>query len=90
MGEMVAIYFVLGGTVSPILNTSPQTILNPMLLGQPISVNMELSYAGSLDGTLPGPAVYFLGVMLFLMVGIANIAIRMVLARSNKTTEPQK
>ena len=88
MGEMVAIYFVLGGTVTPTLLRSPTLIFNPLVQGQTLSINMEASYNGSLDGLgLPGPAVYFLGITLFVIVGLLNIAVRVISARTNKTTE---
>jgi phosphate transport system permease protein len=86
MGEMVAVFFVLKGTVPTSLLRSPLTILNPLITSQTLSINMENSYTSALDGLgLPGPSVYFLGVALFVMVGAVNIAIRVILARRSTT-----
>jgi phosphate transport system permease protein len=80
MGEMVALAFVLNGTVPTLLLTKPWTILNPLIQSQTLSINMERSYLAALDGLgAPGPSVYFLGVALFVMIGAINIAIRVFL-----------
>ncbi len=88
MGEMVALSFVLSGTITVSLITKPWSILNPLVTSQTLSINMEHSYTASLDGAgYPGPSVYFLGVTLFVMIGLVNIVIRTILARSKTTAE---
>lgn len=87
MGEMVALSFVLNGTITGSLIKSPWIIFNPLILSHPLSINMEQSYLSALDGVgLPGPSIYFLGVALFAMVGLVNIVTRRVLARNNQTS----
>jgi ABC-type phosphate transport system permease subunit len=87
MGEMVALSFVLSGTITGSLITAPWTILNPLIVSNTLSINMEHSYLAALDGAgYPGPSVYFLGVSLFVMVGSVNIIMRRVLAGNTKTT----
>lgn len=88
MGEMVALYFVLNGTISSALLSSPLAIFNPLARTSTLSIVMETSYNASLDGAgPPGPAVYFLGFLLFAMVGLVNILIRMTLAKRTNTQE---
>ena len=86
MGEMVAIYWVLSGTVTPSLFNSPITILNPFVNAQTLSILMETTYVGTQDSTSsPGAGVYALGFILFVVIGVVNIAARTVIARQNKT-----
>ena len=86
MGEMVALYWVLAGTVTPSLFNSPITILNPFVNAQTLSILMETTYVGTQDSTSsPGAGVYALGFILFAIIGIVNIAARAVISRQNKT-----
>lgn len=87
MGEMVALAFVLNGTIPTALINAPYQILNPLIQSQTLSINMERSYMATLDGLgYPGPSVYFLGVLLFVMIGAINLAVRVILARSTAST----
>jgi len=88
MGEMVALYFVLNGSISSSLLTSPLAIFNPLARTSTLSIIMETSYNASLDGAgPPGPGVYFLGFLLFAIVGIINVAVRVILAKRTTTQE---
>jgi ABC-type phosphate transport system permease subunit len=88
MGEMVAIYWVLtaSGTVTPSLYNSPITILNPFVNAQTLSILMETTYVGTKDSTAsPGPGVYAVGFILFVIIGVVNIAARTIIARRSNT-----
>lgn len=79
MGEMVAIQWVLGGTVSSALFNSPLTIFNPFIQSQTLSILMQNVYVGAQDSTSsPGAGVYAVGFFLFVLIGLVNIAARTV------------
>jgi phosphate transport system permease protein len=86
MGEMVALNWVLHGAITPILMQSPSyLILSPLLQTQTMSIIMENSYLSAMDQTAsPGPGIYAIGFILFVMIGAINIFARMILANSNK------
>ena len=89
MGEMVAIYWVLKITVPTALLNSPFLILNPLEHSQTLSIILENSYTSTLDGFgAPDSGVFAVGLALFVMIGIVNIVIRIVLqGRSEATAE---
>jgi len=88
MGEMVAISYVLWGTVPTALLYNPLMVLNPMVKTWTLSMNMESSYIGALDATgNPGAGPYALGCILFIMIGLVNIASRILLSNRGKVME---
>ncbi len=90
MGEMVAIYWVLGGTITPALVNSPSLLLfDPLVNSKTLSILMENGYTSALDSTSrPGPSIFAVGFILFVMIGIVNIVARRSLAgRSKRLTE---
>lgn len=90
MGEMVAIYWVLKVTIPTALLNSPWLILNPLEHSQTLSIILENSYTSTLDGFgAPGPSIFAVGLALFVMIGIVNVAIRMILRSRNQTTAEQ-
>ena len=87
MGEMVAIYWVLRVTVPTALLNSPFLILNPLEHSQTLSIILENAYTSTLDGFgAPGPSVFAVGLALFVMIGIVNVAIRIILHGRSQTT----
>jgi len=88
MGEMVALNWVLNGAIYQALMQSPSyLILNPLIQTQTLSIIMENGYSSAMDQTAsPGPGIYALGFILFVMIGMVNIAARMALANQNKKT----
>jgi phosphate transport system permease protein len=88
MGEMVALSWVLVGTVPTTLLLNPILIFNPMFKAQTLSIVMERTYLGALDATsTPGAGAYAVGFILFVMIGTINVASRMILANRGKTME---
>lgn len=89
MGEMVALNWVLNGTILPSLVLSPSLeILNPLIQTKTMSIIMENAYNSAMDSTgSPQSGVYAVGFILFIMIGAINIGARTVLARNKKTTE---
>jgi phosphate transport system permease protein len=89
-GEMVALAFVLNGTIYPPLVASPSyLILNPFIQTKTLSIIMENGYMSAMDSTgSPEPCIYAIGFILFLMIGAILVATRITLAnRGNKGTE---
>lgn len=90
MGEMVAINWVLSGTVTPALIQSPSLLaFNPMVTSKTLSIIMENAWYSSFDsaGTAP-PTTYSIGFLLFIIIGAVNIVARQSLAsRSKRVTE---
>ena len=90
MGEMVALNWVLNGAITSALVQSPSyLILNPLIQSKTLSIIMEIGYTSAMDSTCcPGPSIYAVGFILFVMIGAVNIAARMSLAnRSKRMTE---
>ena len=86
MGEMVALNWVLNGPITQALDKSPSLlILNPLVQTQTLSILMERGYLSAQDSTsAPGPSIYAIGFILFIMIGVVNIAARTSLANRNK------
>jgi ABC-type phosphate transport system permease subunit len=86
MGEMVAINWVLRGTVASALIHNPVLILNPVYDTLTLSIAMENGYAaaGDLSATVPA-SVFALGFLVFVIVGVVNISARALLANRSKT-----
>ncbi len=90
MGEMVALNWVLNGAITSALVQSPSyLILNPLIQSKTMSIIMEVGYTSAMDSTsAPGPSIYAIGFILFVMIGAVNIVARMSLAnRSKRMTE---
>jgi len=89
MGEMVAISWVLNGTIYPPLVQSPSyVILNPLIQTKTLSIIMENGYLSAMDvNGAPGPGIYALGFILFAIIGVVNIAARRVLANQKTKME---
>jgi ABC-type phosphate transport system permease subunit len=87
MGEMVALNWVLNGTITPALVQSPSLlILNPLIQSKTMSILMENGYTSAMDSTgSPAAGIYAIGFILFVMIGAVNIAARMSLANRGKT-----
>lgn len=86
MGEMVAIYWVLKITIPTALLNSPWLIINPLEHSQTLSILLENSYTSTLDGFgAPGSSVFAVGLALFVMIGLVNVVIRIILHRRGQT-----
>ncbi len=87
MGEMVALNWVLNGAINQTLMQSPSLlILNPLIQTKTLSIIMENGYQSSLDQTAsPGPSIYAVGFILFVIIGALLIAARMIMANRGKS-----
>jgi ABC-type phosphate transport system permease subunit len=55
-----------------------------------LSITLENAYTSTLDGFgAPGPSVFAVGLALFVMIGIVNVVIRIVLQGRSQTTVEQ-
>lgn len=88
MGEMVALNWVLNGAIYAALVQSPSyLVLNPLIQTKTMSIIMENGYISAMDSTSsPGPGIYAIGFILFVMIGAINIVARRSL-RSQRITE---
>lgn len=88
MGEMVALQYVLLGTVPTALLFNPSLILDPFIKTGTLSIVMEQTYIGNLDASgPPGPGAYAAGCILLVMIGAVNIISRLLLANRGKVVE---
>jgi phosphate transport system permease protein len=79
MGETVALTWVLGGASSFIFNP-----LNPLQQVTSLSMVINQQFAGMEEnGAIYEPHVFASAFALFIMIGVVNIAIRIILRRGN-------
>jgi ABC-type phosphate transport system permease subunit len=88
MGETVAIYFVCGRTISPLITSPASLILHPLVASETLTIILNNSYASTLEGGGPAPSAFAEAFILFVIIGAVIISTRFFMAhRSGGSTE---
>jgi phosphate transport system permease protein len=87
MGETVAIQFVCGGTIAPLLMASPFSLVShPLLASETLTIIVNNAYRSAMESGFIPVSTFAEAFILFIIVGVVNIAARMFMASRSGST----